>query len=60
MGASDDHSSNFDSSGYRCKGLPTGLLEIFGLGHCGWAIVVVPRGNTLGLVSDLVSQTIVI
>jgi hypothetical protein len=56
---SNDHSSNFDSSGNRRKGLPTGLLEIFGLGHCGWAIVVVPRGNTLGLVSDLDSQSIV-
>ena len=59
MEASNDHSANFDPSGYRCKGLPTGLLEIFGLGHCGRALVVVPRGNTLGLVSDLVSQSIV-
>ena len=57
MGDTNDYSVNFDSSGYRCTGLPTRLLEIVGLGHCGWALVVVPSGNTLGLVSDLDSQS---
>jgi hypothetical protein len=60
MGDTNDRSANFDTSGYRCTGLQTRLLEIVGLGHCGWALVVVPRGNTLGLVSDLDSQSIVI
>jgi len=60
MGDTNDHSANFDTSGYRCTGLPTRLLEIVGLGHCGWALVFVPSRNPECLVGYLVSQTIVI
>ena len=60
MGDNNDRSVNFDPSGYRSTDLPTVCLEICGIGNFGWALVVFSRGNTLGLVSDLDSQIIVI
>ena len=57
MGDTNDYSVNFDSSSYCCPDLPTRLLEIVGLGHCGRALVVGSRGNTFGLVSDFGSQS---
>ncbi len=59
MGVSNDRRIKFGSFDHRCQKLPTRPLEIRGVGDCGWALVVVPRGNTLGLVIDLDSQSIV-
>ena len=60
MGDTNDRSANFDSFSYCCPDLPARLLEIVGIDNFGRALVVVPRGNTFGLVSDLDSQIIVI
>jgi hypothetical protein len=57
---SNDRRIKFGSFGYRCQKLPTRPLEIRGVGDCGWAFVVIPSCNTLGLVGHFYSQSILI